>query len=47
LYQSNFILVGLNVTEMLLLILFAVLLGLAGSYLSVRKHIRSIEPTAD
>ena len=47
LYQSNFILVGLSVTEMLILILFAVVLGLAGSYLSVRKHIRSIEPTAD
>jgi cell division transport system permease protein len=47
LYQSNFILVGLSLSEMLLLILFAVVLGLAGSYLSVRKHIRSIEPTAD
>jgi len=47
LYQSNFRLIGLSFSEMLMLILFAVLLGLLGSYISVRKHIRSIEPTAD
>jgi len=47
LYQSNFTLIGLSFFEMMMLILFAVLLGLAGSFLSVRKHIRSIEPTAD
>ena len=29
------------------LIAFAVLLGLVGSYISVRKHIRAIEPNAD
>lgn len=47
LYQSNFTLLGLSFTEMLILILSAVLLGLLGSYISVRKHIRAIEPTAD
>ncbi len=47
LYQSNFVLVGLSGAEMLVLILSAVSLGLAGSYLSVRKHIRAIEATAD
>ena len=47
LYQSNFQLIGLNFTEMLMLISFAVFLGLIGSYISVRKHIKAIEPTAD
>jgi len=47
LYQSNFQLIGLSFSEMLLLILSAVVLGLAGSFISVRKHIRAIEPTAD
>ncbi|GLX78455.1 cell division protein FtsX [Thalassotalea insulae] len=47
LYQSSFMLQGLDGSEMLLLIGAAVSLGLAGSYLSVRKHIRAIEPTAD
>ncbi|WP_206486020.1 permease-like cell division protein FtsX [Thalassotalea sp. G2M2-11] len=47
LYQSNFTLQGLDSGEMLGLILAAVLLGLFGSYISVRKHIRAIEPTAD
>ncbi len=47
LYQSNFELQGLSFDEYLLLIAFAVILGLAGSYLSVRKHIRAIEPTTD
>ncbi|MEW6989664.1 permease-like cell division protein FtsX [Colwelliaceae bacterium 6441] len=47
LYQSNFQLMGLTFFEMLSLISFAVILGLAGSYISVRKHIRAIEPTAD
>ena len=47
LYQSDFHLIGLSFSEMFVLILFAVLLGLVGSYISVRKHIRSIEPTAD
>jgi cell division transport system permease protein len=47
LYQSDFQLKGLDFSEMFTLISFAVLLGLAGSYISVRKHIRAIEPTAD
>ena len=47
LYQSNFQLQGLAISEALLLIAFAVLLGLVGSYMSVRKHIRTIEPNAD
>ena len=47
LYQSNFQLQGLSFNEALLLIAFAVILGLAGSYISVRKHIRAIEPNAD
>jgi len=47
LYQSHYRLLGLSFTEMLILITSAVVLGLAGSYISVRKHIRAIEPTAD
>ena len=47
LYQSNFQLEGLAFSEVLMLIAFAVLLGLVGSYISVRKHIRGIEPNAD
>lgn len=47
LYQSNFELQGLAFNEALLLIAVAVILGLAGSYISVRKHIRAIEPNAE
>ena len=47
LYQSSFQLQGLAFNEAMLLIAFAVVLGLAGSYISVRKHIRAIEPNAD
>jgi cell division transport system permease protein len=47
LYQSDFQLQGLAFSEALLLIAFSVLLGLVGSYISVRKHIRAIEPNAD
>jgi len=47
LYQSDFQLQGLALSEALMLIAFAVLLGLVGSYISVRKHIRAIEPNAD
>jgi len=47
LYNSDFVLEGLSFSDYLVLILFAVVLGLLGSYLSVRKHIRAIEPTAD
>lgn len=47
LYQSGFQLQVLSFNEALLLIVFAVFLGLAGSYISVRKHIRAIEPNAE
>jgi len=47
LYQSNFQLQGLVFHEALILIGVAVILGLVGSYISVRKHIRAIEPNAD
>jgi cell division transport system permease protein len=47
LYQSDFQLQGLAFSEALMLIAFAVLLSLMGSYISVRKHIRAIEPNAD
>ena len=47
LYQSHFTLQGLSIYEATLLILFAIILGLLGSYLSVKQHIAAIEPTAD
>jgi len=47
LYNSNFVLQGLAFSESLWLILFAIILGLVGSYVSVRQHIRLIEPTTD
>ncbi|MGB1263970.1 MAG: permease-like cell division protein FtsX [Cognaticolwellia sp.] len=47
LYQSQFVLSGLSFYEIILLQLMAVALGLLGSFISVRQHIRAIEPTAD
>jgi len=47
LYQSQFVLSGLSFAELMLLQLMAVGLGLLGSFISVRQHIRAIEPTAD
>ena len=47
LYHSQFQLLSLSFYELMILTLLAVLLGLSGSYISVRKHIRAIEPTAD
>lgn len=47
LYDSKFALNGLTTNEFLSLVLFAIILGLSGSYISVRQHIRAIEPTAD
>lgn len=47
LYHSHFVLTGLSLLESLLLIFIAVFLGFSGSYISVRKHIKEIEPTAD
>jgi cell division transport system permease protein len=45
LYDSEFRLMAFSVTEFFSLMLLAVLLGLTGSYLSVRRHISAIEPT--
>lgn len=47
LYQSQFVLSGLSLSEFMFLQLVAVSLGLLGSYISVHQHIRAIEPTAD
>jgi len=47
LYHSSFVLTGLSFSEGSTLILYAVCLGLTGSYISVRQHIKEIEPTAD
>lgn len=44
LYQSQFRLVGLNFNEMMVLWCIAIGLGLLGSYIAVRKHVRTIEP---
>lgn len=46
-YQQSIELTMLSFYELFLLILFAVALGLMGSFMSVRRHIRDIEPTAD
>jgi len=47
LYRSSFTLQGLTFNDVLRLIGFAVTLGLLGSYISVRQHIKAIEPNAD
>ncbi len=44
LYQSQFTISGLNVKQSLQLIGFSCSLGLLGSWLSVGRHIRNIEP---
>lgn len=44
LYQSDFQIQPMNLPEFLSVILLAVLLGVIGSYVSVRRHIRAIEP---
>ncbi|WP_371375605.1 permease-like cell division protein FtsX [Thalassotalea aquiviva] len=46
LYHSQFSLQGLSFSECLILVSSAVVLGLTGSYISVRKHIKDIEPQA-
>lgn len=43
-YQSNFVLTGLNSIEFAILLAIAILLGFSGSYLSVRRYIKEIEP---
>jgi cell division transport system permease protein len=45
LYASNFRLIGLTTKDALLLILSGILLGLLGSWISVQRHLRAIEPT--
>lgn len=47
LYRSSFELQGLTLDDVFRLISFAVMLGLCGSYISVRQHIKAIEPNAD
>ncbi|MDN3652466.1 permease-like cell division protein FtsX [Thalassotalea ponticola] len=47
LYDSQFSLKALTASETLTLIGSAILLGLLGSYISVRQHIREIEPSAE
>lgn len=44
LYQSDFVLNSLSLREFGYLMLIAVALGLVGSYIAVRSHIKAIEP---
>jgi cell division transport system permease protein len=44
LYQSDFVLNSLSLQEFGYLMLIAVTLGLVGSYIAVRSHIKAIEP---
>src|SRR3990172_7717398 len=44
LYTSNFKLIGLTIKEAFLLIFSGILLGLIGSWISVQRHLRAIEP---
>ncbi|WP_306523633.1 permease-like cell division protein FtsX [Rheinheimera sp.] len=44
LYQSDFVLRSLSLHEFAYLMLIAVSLGLVGSYIAVRSHIKAIEP---
>ncbi len=45
LYHSDFRLSGLGVENTMLLILFSCLLGLAGSWIAVSRHLKEIEPS--
>jgi cell division transport system permease protein len=45
LYDSDLSLSGLSVSELLLLLMLAGFLGLAGAWISVLRHLRRIEPT--
>lgn len=47
LYQSSFALNSLTFSEVVVILASAIALGLIGSYLSVKQHIRAIEPSAD
>ena len=43
-YQTNFLLIGLTLSEFGFLVLLATSLGFVGSYLSVNRYIKEIEP---
>jgi cell division transport system permease protein len=43
-YQSSFVVLGLNANELLILLLLAIVLGFGGSFLSVHRYIKDIEP---
>ncbi|MCL4410348.1 MAG: permease-like cell division protein FtsX [Gammaproteobacteria bacterium] len=45
LYDSSFRLAGLGFNEMMVLWLVAIILGLLGSWIAVRRHVAAIEPT--
>ncbi len=45
LYQSQYQLLGLTISQTLILILIGALLGLLGSWFSVRKHLKEIQPS--
>jgi len=44
LYQSQYRMIGLSFTEVVKVVAFATVLGLGGSWLSVTRHLRDIEP---
>jgi cell division transport system permease protein len=44
LYQSDFVLNGIDAIAMSVMLSISVLLGLLGSFISVQKHIKAIEP---
>ena len=44
LYQSHYRVIGLSFNEVIKVIAFATVLGLGGSWLSVTRHLREIEP---
>lgn len=44
LYMQSFSLTGLSLSDLMFMLSASVLLGLSGSYLSVRRHVSAIEP---
>jgi cell division transport system permease protein len=45
LYQKQFNITGLDGSALLTMLGLSVLLGLIGSFISVQRHVRQIEPT--
>lgn len=45
LYQSQYQMLGLSLSQTLTLVIIGALLGLFGSWISVRKHLKEIQPT--